>query len=75
MSSTNGHIRNYSKEVKDGYAAETNSPTHKSTGRYQPLVAPRLEREEGDNELVATGRKPSLKEVEDEPGWSDEKRM
>jgi len=67
-------MRNFSEEVKDGYAAETNSPTHRSAGRYQSLVAPKLEREEGGNDLAATGaQKPSLKEVNDEFGWEDEK--
>ncbi|GAB7343096.1 hypothetical protein MBLNU457_1175t1 [Dothideomycetes sp. NU457] len=72
VSASNPHMRNLSEDVKDGYAAETNSPTHKSSGRYQPLVAPKLEREEEGNDLVATGAgKMTLKEVQDEFGWEE----
>jgi len=67
------HTRNLSDEFKDGYTADTNGGTHKTEGRYQPLIAPKLEREEGENNLPASGaQKPTLKEVEDEFGWTGE---
>ena len=66
------HTRNLFDEFKDGSTADTNGGARKSEGRYQPLIAPKLEREEGENNLPAIGaQKPTMKEVEDESGRSE----